>query len=116
MSDNRMQPDQEAQRPFIERILDGHDGPVIATSDWISEVPSLVSRFIPRRFVPLGTNGFGRSDTREALRDHFEIDANWTAYSALHALMQDGVIGAKVVMDAKRDLGLDTAKIDPFYA
>ena len=76
----------------------------------------MVSRFLSRRLVPLGANGFGRSDTREALRSHFEIDANWIAYTTLHALMLEGDYPAEKVAAAMRELEIDPDRADPFNA
>jgi pyruvate dehydrogenase E1 component len=114
--DNRLHPERPQEAPYVARMLDGHEGPVICTSDWVSELPSLLTRFIPRRTVPLGANGFGRSDTREALRKHFEIDAAYVVYSTLHALMVEGSIAPQIVSGAMRELGIDPAKVDPFGA
>ncbi len=63
--------------------------------------------------MALGSDGFGMSDTREALRDHFEVDARWTAYAALHALMADGVVTRDLVVQAAADLELNLDKRDP---
>ena len=113
---NRNDPLAEPEVPYVTAALEGHEGPVVATLDWVNEIPSMLGRFVPRRFLPLGANGYGRSDTREALRDHFEIDARWTAYTALVALAQDGVLDAQVAVDAARKLGIDTSKRDPISA
>jgi pyruvate dehydrogenase E1 component len=113
---NRLHPDKKPQVPYVTEVLAKTAGPIIAASDWIQEVPSLVSRFMPRRFVPLGTNGFGRSDTREALRAHFEIDAPALVVAVLAALAQDGAIAGKVVTAAFKELGVDPDKLDPMLA
>ena len=98
------------------QALEGHPGPVIAVSDWIEELPSLVGRFVPRRFTTLGTNGFGRSDTREALRHHFEVSGPWVAYAALSALAAEGALPRERVVQARRELQIDAAKLDPAIA
>ena len=81
-----------------------------------STLSTLTSPFIERTMVRLGTNGFGRSDTREALREHFEIDAPQVVTSALYGLMQDGKIEGRVVRDAMKALGVDADRPDPMNA
>ena len=71
---------------WITQQLQGSDAPVIAVSDYVRAVPESVRAFVPARYVTLGTDGFGRSDTRAALRDFFEVDAKWIAYAALAEL------------------------------
>jgi pyruvate dehydrogenase E1 component len=75
----------------------------------------MIRPWVARRYVTLGTDGFGRSDTREALRRFFEVDAENIAVSALYALSQDGLIPAHEVSQAIRDLGLDPEKPDPLH-
>jgi pyruvate dehydrogenase E1 component len=113
---NRLHPTAPPQVPYLTGALAGATGPVIAVSDWVEEVPSLVARFVPNRFVPLGTNGFGRSDTREALRRHFEVDAAHVVASTLVALAQDGVITAARAEAALRELQIDTSHPDPIVS
>jgi len=86
---------------------------VVATSDWIKSVNDMPARWIPNRFVALGTDGFGRSDTREALRRHFETDAEHVVVATLHALAQDGKLKADVVARAIREYGLDPDAVEP---
>jgi pyruvate dehydrogenase E1 component len=113
---NRLCSEQEPQLPYVARALQGHEGPVIATSDWVQELPGLLGRFIPRRFLPLGTNGFGRSDTREALRRHFEVDTANVVAATLHGLAADGAVERSVVAKAMADLELDPSAPDPMLA
>ena len=101
---------------YVAAALGVNSGPVVAVSDWIEEVPSLIARFVPGRFTPLGTNGFGRSDTRDALRNHFEVDARWVTLAVLASLAQDGVIAPDVVSKAMGELDIDPNKVDPMYA
>ncbi len=107
---NRLHPEAEAKVPYIERALGGTQGPFIAASDYMRMVPEQISRWIPGRFVALGTDGFGLSDTRDALRRHFEVDAEHIALAALDALRLDGKIEAKVVSRAINELGIDTER------
>jgi pyruvate dehydrogenase E1 component len=110
---NRLHPADPARVPYVTRVLADGAGPILAVSDYIKAWPDLVSRWMPRRFVPLGTDGFGRSDTREALRRHFEVDAEHIAVGVLSALCQDGAVKAEVVAGAIRDLGLNPEAMDP---
>ena len=110
---NRLHPATPAALPYLTTALADARGPVIAVSDWVEELPSLVARFIPNRFVPLGTNGFGRSDIREALRRHFEVDATQIVLATLGALSREGVLDAAVAARAASELGLDPEHPDP---
>ncbi len=109
----RLHPTDKAPRPWIAQVLEGVQGPFIAASDYMKAVPDQVARWIPGRFVPLGTDGFGMSDTRAALRRHFEVDAENIVVAALHALAEDGVIKPAVVVEAIRELGIDPEKPSP---
>ncbi len=109
--ENRLHPDREPQVPYITRQLSGSAGPFIAASDYMTLVQDQVARWIPGRYVPLGTDGYGMSDTREALRRHFEVDAECIAAAALSALHADGKLDAKTVAKAIRDLGIDPDKV-----
>jgi pyruvate dehydrogenase E1 component len=112
---NRLHPDQPARQPFVAKQLEGR-GPVVAASDYLKIVPDQIARWAGGPFLPLGTDGFGRSDTREALRRHFEIDAEHMAVAALHTLAQSEQFSPAEVARAIRDLGIDPDRIDPRYA
>ena len=101
--------------PYVVECLKGVPGPIIAATDFMKTVPDLIRPWISQRYVTLGTDGFGRSDTREALRRFFEVDAESIAVAALHALSQDGWIPAREVAGAIRDLGVDPDKPDPLH-
>jgi pyruvate dehydrogenase E1 component len=102
--------------PYVQQALSGVSGPFIATSDYMRLVSEQIAPWIPGRYVVLGTDGFGRSESRETLRRHFEIDAPHTAYAALVALYRDGKIGLDVVRRARKELDIDPGKIDPSKA
>jgi pyruvate dehydrogenase E1 component len=85
----------------------------VVTSDWVKSVNDMPARWVPNRFVALGTDGFGRSDTRESLRRHFETDAEHVVVATLHALMQDGKVKQDVVARAITEYQLDPETIDP---
>src|SRR5438046_3372897 len=87
---NRLHPGETLRVPWINQALASAPGPVIAASDYLKLVPDMVGRWMPRSFTPLGTDGFGRSDTREALRRHFEIDAAHIVVATLSALAAEG--------------------------
>lgn len=105
---NRLHPSQPARKPLVTKLLDDGQGPIVAVSDFMRMVPEQVARFIPgRSFTPLGTDGMGRSDTRAALRRHFEIDAPHIVVAVLHNLASAGVIKTEVVAQAIERHGLD---------
>jgi pyruvate dehydrogenase E1 component len=110
---NRFHPTEEARVPFLSRALAGVSGPFIAATDYMKAVADQVSRFIPGRFVPLGTDGFGLSDTRDSLRRHFEVDAPCIVIAALDALRSDGKLDAKVIAQALEEFEIHVDKLDP---
>ncbi|MET0728408.1 MAG: pyruvate dehydrogenase (acetyl-transferring), homodimeric type [Acidimicrobiales bacterium] len=114
---NRLHPDSPARIPRVTELLAG-DGPIVAVTDFMKVVPDQIARWVPegRSFTPLGTDGFGRSDTREALRRHFEVDAPHIVVATLSALAARGDIKPEVVTDAIDRYGLDVDGIDPRIA
>ena len=110
---NRLHPTQTPRVAYVTQALKGAEGPVVVTSDWMKSVNDMPARWIPNRFVALGTDGYGRSDTREALRRHFETDAEHMVVATLHALMLDGKVKADIVEKAIRDYGLQPDHVDP---
>jgi pyruvate dehydrogenase E1 component len=113
---NRLHPGEPQRVPYVTQALASSSGPVIASSDYMKAVPDMVSRWIGRPFVPLGTDGFGRSDTREALRRHFEVDAEHIVVATLSALSQQGQVPAGVVARAIQEYGIDPEKTEPRLA
>ena len=103
---NRLHPTSPARVPYVTQALKGSEGPVVVTSDWVKSVNDMPARWITNRFVALGTDGFGRSDTREALRRHFETDAEHVVVATLHALMLDGLVKPEAVAEAIQEYGL----------
>jgi pyruvate dehydrogenase E1 component len=110
---NRLHPEEPRKQPYVTRILESHDGPVIAVSDSMKAVPDQVSRWVPSPFVPLGTDGFGRSDDREALRRHFEIDAPHIVVAVLSALAEFGDVKPEVVSEAIKRFEIDPERMPP---
>jgi pyruvate dehydrogenase E1 component len=113
---NRLHPDQAPQVPYVARVLGPDGGPVIVSTDWMKTLPDLVAPWIAAPYVVLGTDGYGRSDTREALRAHFEIDAPSIAAAALSGLARSGAWDAADAAAAVRDLGIDPEGEDPLTA
>ena len=112
---SRLHPTAARRVPPVTEKLLGSEGPIVAVSDFMMIVPDQIARWAPRRFTPLGTDGFGRSDTREALRRFFEIDMPHVVVAVLDGLSQDGEIKASVVADAISRYGLDTERANPFF-
>jgi pyruvate dehydrogenase E1 component len=110
---NRLHPAEAPRVPYVTQVLGLDGGPVVVVSDWVKALPDLLGRWLPAGYVSLGTEGFGRSDTREALRGLFEIDASNVAVAALAALQRAGAIPARLVGDAIEALGIDPDKLDP---
>jgi pyruvate dehydrogenase E1 component len=100
---------QSDETPWITQQLQGSTTPVIAVSDYVRAVPESVRAFVPAPYTTLGTDGFGRSDTRAALRDFFEVDAKWIAFTALSELYGSHK-GADEMRDIADKLGLDLEK------
>jgi pyruvate dehydrogenase E1 component len=110
---NRLHPAARARVPYVSEVLGRDGGPIVAASDWMKVIPQMVAPWVPATFVALGTDGFGRSDTRESLRAFFEIDAASIAAAAMSALAGEGAVTAKAAAAAIRDLGIDPDKVDP---
>ncbi|MDR6410788.1 alpha-ketoglutarate dehydrogenase [Paraburkholderia terricola] len=96
-------------KPYVTKALQASQGPVIAATDYVRALPELIRAYVPRRYVTLGTDGFGRSDTRQALREFFEVDRKAIVIAALKALADEGAIEASVLMEARRKYRGDTA-------
>jgi len=99
--------------PYVIKALEGVQGPLIAATDFMKALPDMIRPWVSGRYVTLGTDGFGRSDTREALRRFFEVDSESIVVAALHALSQEGSIPVSEVAAAIRNLGVDPGKPDP---
>src|SRR4029079_555412 len=93
----------------VEVCLADTEGPVIAATDYIRAFAEQIRAFVPRRYTVLGTDGFGRSDTREKLRGFFEVDRRYVTVAALKALADEGALPAAKVADATKKYGLDPA-------
>ena len=113
---NRLHPAQAAKKPYIQSVLEATEGPVIAASDYMKAVQDMIAPWVPGRYTSLGTDGFGRSDNREYLRAHFEVNAASIAGAALSQLARDGKFDSKKAAKALLDLGLNPEKIDAAIA
>jgi len=110
---NRLHPGEAARRPYIQTALDGAEGPIIASSDYMKAVADQVAPWLPDRMVTLGTDGFGRSENREQLRKFFEVGANSIVAAALSRLSRDGKFSAGDARKAFAELGIDPESADP---
>jgi pyruvate dehydrogenase E1 component len=110
---NRLHPAEPPRRSHVETCLEGQQGPVIAATDYIKTYADQIRPFVPGRYTVLGTDGFGRSDYRRALRSFFEVDRHHVAVAALHSLAQEGAVPAGKVADAIKKYGIDPEKPDP---
>jgi pyruvate dehydrogenase E1 component len=113
---NRLHPEKPPKRSYLESQIAGLEGPFVAVTDYMRLVPEQVTRWIPGGLVTLGTDGFGRSESRPALRRHFEIDAEHVAFATLVELHRRGAIGRDEVVAARDRLGIDPDKVDPVVA
>ena len=110
---NRMHPMQPAQQSYVSQQLAARKGPVIAATDYMRLYADQIRPFIDAPYVTLGTDGYGRSDTRAKLRHFFEVDAKFIAVTALNALAEQGDVPKSMVLDAMKRYGIDPEKLDP---
>lgn len=111
--DNRLHPERPAARSHLQELLDG-DAPVVAASDYVRAYPQLIASYVGATFVALGTDGFGRSDTRAALRSFFEVDRFQITLSALAALARAGALEPGLVSQAIERYGIDVERPAPW--
>ena len=110
---NLLHPAATPRTPYVTEQLASRSGPVIGVSDFMRAYPDLIRNWVPQRYTVLGTDGFGRSDTRVALRDFFEIDERYIALAALKSLADEGTIPRTVLVDAMAQFGIDADKPTP---
>ena len=111
---NRLHPADAPRRALITDVLGSGPHPVVAITDYMRAIPDQVARFIARPYTSLGTDGFGRSDARQALREYFEVDAAHLALAVLHELARAGRLEPSVVQSAVGELGIDASRVAPF--
>lgn len=110
---NQLHPLKKARKSYLESQLQGRKGPAVMATDYTRAFVNQLREFIPMPFSTLGTEGFGRSDTRENLRIFFEVNRHYIVVSALKALADEGEIDNKIVQQAIKDYGIDAEKPDP---
>ena len=111
---NMLHPIETQKVPYVQQLLKDRDGPVIAATDYMRNVPDQIRQWVGGRYVTLGTDGFGRSDSRAALRKHFEVDRNHIVVAALKALADEGKVDRATVVKAIKSLGVDPSKPVPW--
>jgi pyruvate dehydrogenase E1 component len=111
---NVRHPGKEERLPWISRVMGKGSGVTVAASDYVKALPESVSKWVPGRMISLGTDGFGRSETRSDLRDFFEIDERHIVLAALNGLSREGKFSSKKVSVAMQKMGMDPEKINPY--
>src|SRR5690606_1415443 len=110
---NRLHPASEPRRSHVEQGLAERDGPFVAATDYMKAVADQIREWVPGRYIALGTDGYGRSDTREALRRFFEVDRTYVALNAIAVLAEDGVVDKGLVTEAMQKYSIDPEKPAP---
>jgi pyruvate dehydrogenase E1 component len=115
---NLLHPTETPRVPFVAQQLDKHSGPVVASTDYMKSYADQIRPFLPkgRTYKVLGTDGFGRSDFRSKLREHFEVNRHYIVVAALKALSEEGSVPAAKVAEAIAKYGIKADKINPLYA
>jgi pyruvate dehydrogenase E1 component len=110
---NLLHPGEPPRTPYVTQCMADVPGVFVAASDYMKALPDSIYRWFPRPVASLGTDGFGRSDSRRALRDLFEVDARYITLATLHALFREKRVDAKTIQQAIRDLEINPEKVDP---
>jgi pyruvate dehydrogenase E1 component len=110
---NMLAPEKKPQQAYVAQCLEGSEGPVIAATDYIRSYAEQIRPYLTRSYTVLGTDGYGRSDTRERLRRFFEVDRYYVAVAALHALAKEGAVPASTVTAAMKKYNIDPSKPNP---
>ncbi len=110
---NHLHPAETPKKGYVEQCFGDRPGPYIAATDYMKIVPDQIQRWVPGTFLSLGTDGYGRSDARKELREHFEVDRRFIAITALTALVADGALDRKTVAEAIEKYGVDPDRPDP---
>ena len=112
---NLLHPDQQPKEAYVSQVFKGSEGVFVAVSDYMKILPDGIARWLPGELVSLGTDGYGRSETRDALRDFFEIDERYIVLAALRSLAVSGRLDMKIVTQAMRDMNLNPEKTNPMH-
>jgi pyruvate dehydrogenase E1 component len=110
---NMLHPGQTPKVPYVTQALKDAPGPFVAASDYMKVLPESIAQWVPGRLVSLGTDGFGRSENRAALRNFFEVDAKHIVLATLNALARENKVPFDTVKQAVKDLGIDPEKANP---
>jgi len=110
---NMLHPNDEPRVPYVSQVLPQGEGPIVSSTDYMKAYSDQVREYVSDTFIALGTDGFGRSDTREKLREFFEVNRNYVTVAALYALQNDGEIDAVTVAKAVQQYGIDPDKPNP---
>jgi pyruvate dehydrogenase E1 component len=113
---NLLHSGEKPRVPYVSQCLADVDGVLVAASDYLKALPNLISRWTPRRLASLGTDGFGRSENRAALRDFFEVDARFITLATLYELFREGKIESAIVQQAVKDLEINLDKPNPLFS
>jgi pyruvate dehydrogenase E1 component len=111
---NLLHPGQTPRVPYVQQLFKDREGPIVAATDYIRTVPDQIRTWIAGKYITLGTDGYGRSDSRAQLRKHFEVDRNHIALAALRALADEGKVDKATLSKAMKDLEIDPSKPDPW--
>jgi pyruvate dehydrogenase E1 component len=112
---NRLHPNEDPRTPLVTRLLAGSIGPTVAVTDFMTMVPDQVAKWMPRDFLVLGTDGYGRSDSRDNLRNFFETDKGHVVVAALAGLVRSGRMKPEAVADALQRYDIDPETVDPAH-
>jgi pyruvate dehydrogenase E1 component len=110
---NMLNPEKKQKQSYVAECLNGAEGPVISSTDYMKSFADQIRNFIPQRFVSLGTDGYGRSDSREALRSFFEVDRYYVVLAALKALADEGTLPASKAAEAIKKYNIDISRPNP---
>ena len=111
-----LHPEDKAQQSYVAEMLAGTDGPIIAATDYMKSYADQIRPYLDRSYLVLGTDGFGRSDTRAALRQFFEVNRFYVVIAVLKSLADEGSIPAAKVSEAIAKYGIDPEKSDPAHS
>jgi pyruvate dehydrogenase E1 component len=112
---NMLHPTEKQREPYLVRAMKGAKGPIVAASDYLKALPFSISKWLPGNLTALGTDGFGRSDGRDSLRDFFEVDAKHIVYATISALAREGKKSESDVVKARGALGIQTERPNPLF-
>ena len=110
---NRLNHEKEPRKAYVQKITEGEEGVFISASDYSQILADAISKWLPGKLTTLGTLGFGRSESREALRDFFEVDAKHIVYTTLYALFEEGKVKNDLLKKALKDLKINVKKSNP---